>query len=347
MATLPVRYWHGQSTFTQPGLLARAWLGYMGINPVTYRILYLESALLLVMLLCVDIGAVYPAADPCQSMPEPAVAPITDKSRVAYGEGLLWKIEGRGTEPAYLFGTIHLEDHRVSRLPPVVQDVFNGATSFISEVEMHPAARASYAERMRLSPGLSLQQYLEAPLYQQLVHIMVEDYALPQSVLDNLKPWAVFTLLSRPPPVSGRVLDDLLDAQARQQGKSVHGLETVDELVAALDALSVDDQVDILEDTVCNRDQLAEQMEELTTLYLHRDVAGMLAINAGAHQDESVFERFMERTLYQRNRRMALRILDRLGDGKVFIAVGALHLPGERGILRSLEADGYRISRVF
>ncbi|MGI9320867.1 MAG: TraB/GumN family protein [Thiogranum sp.] len=78
-------------------------------------------------------------------------APSADKPRVPYGEGLLWKIEGRGIEPGYLFGTIHLEDPRVTRLPPVAQDVFNGATRLITEVEMHPAARARYAERMHLS----------------------------------------------------------------------------------------------------------------------------------------------------------------------------------------------------
>jgi len=319
----------------------------MGINPVKYTFSWLESALLAMMLLCADIGAVYPAGGPCQSEPDRAVAPITDKSRVPYGEGLLWKIEGHGIEPGYLFGTIHLEDPRVTRIPPVVQDTFTSATSFITEVEMHPAARAMYTERMRLSQGVSLQQYLEAPLYQQLVHILDAEYALPESVLDNLKPWAVFILLSRPPPVTGRVLDDLLEAQAVQQGKAIHGLETVGELVAALDGLSVDDQVEILVDTVCNRDQLAGQLEELTTLYLHQDVAGMLAINTRPHQDEALFGRLMERTLYQRNRRMALRIRDQLGDGNVFIAVGALHLPGERGILRNLEAAGYRISRIF
>jgi uncharacterized protein YbaP (TraB family) len=318
------------------------------MNAVECKLPHLESVLILAMLVCVDIATAHSAVDPCQSRSGRAVAPIADKLRVAYGEGLLWKIEGRGIEPGYLFGTIHLEDPRVTRLPPVVQDVFNSATSLITEVEMHPAARARYAERMRLSQGESLQQYLEAPLYQQLVHILDEDYALSESVLDKLKPWAVFILLSRPPPVTGRVLDDTLRAQAVQQGKSVHGLETVDELVAVLDGLSVDDQIEILVDTVCNHDQLTGQLEALTTLYLRQDVAAMLAINAGSHQDEALFERFMERTLYQRNRRMALRIHDWLSEeGTLFIAVGALHLAGERGILRDLEAAGYRISRIF
>jgi uncharacterized protein YbaP (TraB family) len=301
----------------------------------------------LVLLLGAAAHAAYPAADPCLSLPEQPVTRTTDNSGVAYGKGLLWKIEGRGIEPAYLFGTIHLEDPRVTRLPQVVQEVFGSATGFLTEVDMHPAARASYSERMRLSQGASLQQYLDTPLYQRLVHILETEYALPEDVLETLKPWAVFILLSRPPPVTGRVLDDLLHAQALQQGKPIEGLETVEELVAALDGLSLEDQVEILVDTVCNRDELVGQLEELTTLYLQQDLAGMLAINAQPHQNEALFARLMERTLYQRNRRMALRIRDRLGDGKVFIAVGALHLPGDRGILRNLEAAGYRISRVF
>jgi len=317
------------------------------MNSLNCRLPYPQSVLILVMFLCMDIAAVYPAADPCRSRTDRAAAPIADKLRVPYGEGLLWKIEGHGIEPGYLFGTIHLEDPRVTRLPPVVQDVFNSASRLITEVEMHPAARARYTERMRLSQGRALRQYLEAPLYQQLTHILEEDYALPESVFAKLKPWAVFILLSRPPSLTGRVLDDTLKTQAVQQGKSVHGLETVDELVAAMDGLSVDDQVEILVDTVCNRDQLGGQLEELITLYLHQNVAAMLAINAGSHQDEALFERFMERTLYRRNRRMALRIRDWLDEDKVFIAVGALHLAGERGVLRRLEADGYRISRVF
>lgn len=309
---------------------------------------YRVSMLFLVMLLVADIGPVHPAGDPCQSRPDPAVAAPADLlAQVPYGNGLLWRIEGHGIEPAYLFGTIHLEDPRVTELPPAVRDAFESAGIFITEVVMHPAARAAYAQGMRLPERTSLQQYLTAPLFQRLVQITGEQYEVPAAVLDNLKPWAVFTLLSRPPPVTGRVLDDLLDAESVRLGKPVDGLETVEELVAVLDAIPLDDQITILADTICNRGKLTGQLEDLTNLYLRQDLAGMLAVNASPHQDEALFERFMERTLYQRNRRMARRISDRLADGRLFIAVGALHLPGEMGILRILETRGYRISRVY
>jgi hypothetical protein len=37
----------------------------------------------------------------------------------------------------------------------------------------------------------------------------------------------------------------------------------------------------------------------------------------------------------------------RLGEGGAFIAIGALHLPGETGLLSLLAAQGYQISRVY
>jgi len=38
---------------------------------------------------------------------------------------------------------------------------------------------------------------------------------------------------------------------------------------------------------------------------------------------------------------------DLLAEGNAFIAVGAAHLPGEKGILQLLEKQGYRLSRVL
>jgi hypothetical protein len=45
--------------------------------------------------------------------------------------------------------------------------------------------------------------------------------------------------------------------------------------------------------------------------------------------------------------RMVERMIPRLAEGDAFVAVGALHLPAERGILNLLAERGYRISRVY
>jgi len=40
-------------------------------------------------------------------------------------------------------------------------------------------------------------------------------------------------------------------------------------------------------------------------------------------------------------------MIARLDEGAAFVAVGAMHLPGERGMLRLLEQRGYTVSRVY
>ena len=56
---------------------------------------------------------------------------------------------------------------------------------------------------------------------------------------------------------------------------------------------------------------------------------------------------FLHRFNDARNRVMADRMAARLNRGGAFIAVGALHLPGERGLLSLLSQRGYTVTRVY
>ena len=57
-------------------------------------------------------------------------------------------------------------------------------------------------------------------------------------------------------------------------------------------------------------------------------------------------ERFLELLLWQRNRRMAGRMLPHLEAGGAFIAIGALHLPGVGGVLDILSGHGYTVESI-
>ena len=86
----------------------------------------------------------------------------------------------------------------------------------------------------------------------------------------------------------------------------------------------------------------------MTTLYLQRDVAGVMTLQQQQMDAESdIDDRFLYRLLDQRNAVMARQIDVLLLQGSLFIAIGALHLPGKSGVLHLLERQGYTISVVY
>ena len=64
-------------------------------------------------------------------------------------------------------------------------------------------------------------------------------------------------------------------------------------------------------------------------------------------ESPEVLRSFQEDLLDRRNLRMADRMEERLQEGGAFVAVGALHLPGEKGILSLLNSKGYRLTRLY
>ncbi|HID82089.1 MAG TPA: TraB/GumN family protein [Chromatiales bacterium] len=281
---------------------------------------------------------------PCYLFPDSTKTICEGKT---FSKGLLWEVKRENSEPDYLFGTIHLDDPQITTLPDIVEKTLLASQRYVMEIEMHPLAMATYTERSRLSGEKSLDQFLSQQEYLRLKKLVSEHYGLDENVLRQLKPWAVFTLLSRPLPKGGKILDLVLADLARKGQLDTSGLETMHELLDDLDSLSVSDQLEILRDTVKNFSILEQQLAALKEKYLQQDLTGMQNVSMSGHSDELLFERLMDRLLYRRNARMLDRIEPLLQKEKVFIAVGVLHLPGERGLLCGLASRGYQLRRLY
>lgn len=50
--------------------------------------------------------------------------------------------------------------------------------------------------------------------------------------------------------------------------------------------------------------------------------------------------------IHERNARMLKRLLPILSEGRAFVAVGALHLPGDDGLIALLRTSGYSLTRL-
>jgi hypothetical protein len=267
-----------------------------------------------------------------------------------YDRGLLWRIEGAGAPASHVFGTVHLADPRVTRLPTEVARELDQARSLTLESGLDPAGILGLAGRMIFNDGRDLPGVAGVELFNRAA-TLTAGLGLPEPMLRQFKPWAVALLLSVPPQDPSNVLDLMLARRAAEQGKPVHELESMDEQISALDGLSQDDQVVLLKQAVDQYERMPRQIARVVDAYLARDLAGIWRLSqesAGGGEDERrLNEVFTRRLLHERNVRMAERAEVRLREGGAFIAVGALHLYGGVGVLSLLEQRGWRVTRVY
>ncbi|ALN71563.1 TraB/GumN family protein [Aureimonas sp. AU20] len=283
---------------------------------------------------------------------------------VPNGEGRLFRIEREGVAPSFVYGTMHLSDPRVLTLPPSADAAFTKASGLVIETTdaLDPAVMAtallSRPDLTTLPAGQTLETIVPAQEMTRLAP-QFEQRAMPLAAIRTLQPWFVATQLLVAPCEAERmkggakVLDIALASRAKESGKPVQGLESATEQLEALATMPLDLQVDNLVATLDLIDTLPDLFETMTELYLSDRIALIEPATtalAPSGTDEArsleVTQRFDEAVVHRRNAVMSERLQPLLARGGLFVAVGALHLPGETGLVESLRRAGWQVTRA-
>jgi uncharacterized protein len=268
-----------------------------------------------------------------------------------YDHGLLWRIDKPGIAPSYVFGTLHSADPRVTTLAPQVTQALTRCRTLATEVYLSDLADAHFFEAMQFEDDRRLEPLLGAEAYARL-KLALGDTAPPDDVLARTKPWAALLRVTAPQPaVEGTTLDAELVATAQSRRMAVFGLEWLDEQIAALDDIPLGTQLALLRHAIYDRSSLAAQLEPTIQAWLKRDLAALARSNRAAKADDpelaAHYAVLTRHIVDNRSVVMAHRLFLPLRSGKVFVAVGALHLYGEQGLLALLRKQGYQVRRVY
>ena len=265
--------------------------------------------------------------------------------------GLLWQVEHDGADqPSHVFGTIHSTDERVHDLPAEVEAAFADARSYHFEIDFSRMLEDGGLMRMFYLDGRRLPNKLDEGLWER-TREAARAAGVPEQNLTLMKPWAVAIMVSVPQEDPTQVLDYQLYERASAKGRPVAGLETVDEQIGIFDDLALETQIEMLERALeyFEDGRVDFVFERMIELYLERDLAGLanMAEENPALPGPDDQEALMRRLVDERNRILVTRMESALQEGGAFVAVGALHLPGENGIVRLLEARGYTVTSVY
>jgi len=274
-----------------------------------------------------------------------------NKPDILHPEGLLWKIEKPEMPTSYVYGTMHVSDPRVVTLAPLVEKAFMEADQFVMEMVLNFKSMGYVTSASFFNDGRTLPSLMDEADYKRLLVLLEKRLNFTDEVVRNMKPWAVLMALLMPVEEIAQTsvaLDMVLFKRASELKKIVGGLETAEEQVNVFDEMSLADQVWMLNRSVEEIAKTDREFPNMLEAYLDRDLAELVLIQKKFNvKDSDIDDRFMYRLLDMRNQRMANRMQKYLLKGKAFIAVGALHLPGETGVLHLLEQQGYRVSAVY
>lgn len=294
--------------------------------------------------------------------PEALAAARAEAAAVPNGDSKLWKIEKPGVAPSWLFGTMHITDPRVVRMPDAARTAFDSARTVVIEtVDILDPAKAQAAlmakpELTMFTDGNTLVSFLDEE-DAKLVESELANRGIPLALVSRMKPWMVAGMLALPQCELARkssgaeFLDIRIANDARRDGKALLGLESIGEQMAAMADLPMEFHIRGLVETIRLAELMPDIMATMTELYLQGEIAlimpTILAAGPEANADDiDGYAEFERRIVVMRNHVMAERSAPILAEGNAFIAVGALHLPGEEGLVTLLQQDGFTVTAI-
>lgn len=241
----------------------------------------------------------------------------------------LWRAQ-KGDAVLWLYGTIH--DAGIDAVPASALRAFDSAARVVTELGDAEADREVFRERARMPWGKpGIDQLLPAndwyDLRDSLIGVIKEDD------LRRARPWYAMTLLTRHlDPHRGPSMDTQFSERAHTKSKPVDALETIDEQLAALDAV-----VDIaaLQETIRARRDMRCDVERMRAAYDAGDSTTMEAVLVAPQTQDAI--------LTARNTKWLPKLQT---YSNAFVAVGLGHLLGDQGLPALLQKVGYSVERV-
>lgn len=264
---------------------------------------------------------------------------------------LLWKISGNGLEkPSYLYGTIHMICAEDAILSVNMKKALRDCDELYLEVDLDNLMEMmTMMGQMKMRGDTTLRDLLDEAQY-----LKVKDYftrkgtMLPFPLLETYKPLLASSLLEEGGLGCDKVavMEQVIMQEAKSRGKKVSGLETMAYQAGMLDSIPYKLQaLQLLSyiDSATSGDRDNKQLTELFAAYKSQDLKRLenLMVEADAGMSG-----FTELLLYRRNENWVRKLRTLMPGRSLVIAVGAGHLPGQRGVIELLRKAGYTVTPV-
>jgi uncharacterized protein YbaP (TraB family) len=278
---------------------------------------------------------------------------VKEQSAVSYASSdhtLLWEVSGNGLKkPSYLFGTMHLLCADDAKLSDNLKKVISQTDLIYFEIDMDNMMELIGALRfIRMNGNKKLQDLLTPDEYKKVADYFQKNPSIiPFQMMESYKPYFISSLISEQKmacKTSGMEakggMEQVIMEESRQYKKEIKGLETVEFQASVFDSIPYDQQAKELVKAIDSAGTNSQATDELVAVYKEQDLQ---KIEELTKQEDGGVAAFIDLLLYNRNADWAKKMSTIMPASSSLFAVGAAHLPGEKGVINLLRKSGYTL----
>lgn len=258
---------------------------------------------------------------------------------------LLWKIEGKGIQTSYLFGTFHMLSKKDYEMKQKVVESFNQTSQLALELKMdNPLLQLEMLRYTGMKDSMTIDRLIDSVEYRKLDKALKESVGMGIAMFNTYKPMIIGTFLimkyMEGEPVS---LDMKLSSMAKAREIPVIGLETIAYQMRLFDEIPYEDQVVDLMEMVNEEARMQNLFARMITTYKKEDINALYKLTI----EDAGSEKELELLLFKRNREWIAKIEKFSKEKPTFYGVGAAHLGGSKGLIILLRNAGYKVTPIF
>jgi len=257
----------------------------------------------------------------------------------------LWELHGKHNT-VYLMGSIHVLRQSDYPLAPAMLEAYGNSKAVIMEVNLEEISSAQVQTEMLASAMLpenkTLPDILGKTRYGR-ADALAHEVGVDLSMFDQFAPWFVAEAISQLQlsqlgyqPEAG--VEMYFIERARNDGKSVAGLETVHDQIALFESMSMDTQADYLLSSLEQAHELPAEVDSMVRAWRSGDIKWF---DKQMKSELGSDPRLYQAVLGSRNRKWLPKIEALLNEDKNYLViVGTGHLVGQGSVIELLAKDG-------
>ena len=261
---------------------------------------------------------------------------------------LLWRISGKNiSRPSYLFGTIHLLCANDIEISENLKSAIRETDKVYLELDMDNLFEMMQAvQKMKMRNDTTLSDLLSEKDYQKVKTFFASRSSLiPFSILETYKPMLAASMIMQSATDCDNAvsMEQLIMQQAKREDKEIKGMETMTYQLSIFDSIPYELQAKqllaFIEDN-STEEKASKEYDEMASAYRNQELSKLEDL---IKKEEFGIGNFTDLLLYNRNYNWITTMQKIFNSNSAVIAVGAGHLPGEKGVINLLRRAGYTV----